>query len=79
MKHAGVLSKENICTGVLVLAGVDSGWYRARFWFSDEHRVDNRVAIAEQGLCRAKAFSAFPMAMLVRKLRVHGTLGGDTA
>lgn len=54
-----------------------SGWYGAEFWICAEHSDSNRdvFIIAEQGLHRAKAFSSFCIAMLVRRLGVHGRLG----
>lgn len=51
------------------------------FWICAKHRADTRdvFVIAEQGVHRAKAFSAFHTAKVARKLGVPGRLGGDTA
>lgn len=47
-----------------------------------EHRVDNRemfLLLLEEDSHRAKAFSAFGTATLLRKLGMLGRLAGDTA
>lgn len=57
-----------------------SGWYGFVFWICAEHRIDTiETFLVLLSRAQQKAFSAFLTAILVRKLGVHGWLGGDIA
>lgn len=75
----------NILDIVLVLAGVELISFTVSsmglcfgFALNTGLITERCFVVAEQGLHRAKAFSAFHTAMLVMRLGVQGRLGGDT-